>query len=85
MTTGLKLGVFALIVITVLGILALLPQIDIDPDAVTTSEAWAWVIAACYFIPIHTISNILTVVVGLGVFSIIVAVVKTIWSLLPFS
>ena len=85
MSTALKLVVFGIILVAIIAILVLLPSVDIDKDAVISSSAWYWVMAALYFIPTHTVVSILTVVIGIGIFSLIVAVVKTIWDLLPFS
>ena len=84
MSAVLKLVVFAVILAAVIAILIAQPQIDIDKDAVLSSTAWQWVKAAMYFIPTGTVVAILTVVVGIGIWSLIVAVVKTIWDVLPF-
>ena len=84
MSAAIKLVIFAVIIVAVLGILAFLPEISIDKDAVISSSAWSWVKAALYFIPLHTVAAILSVVLGIGIWSIIVSVVKTIWDLLPF-
>ena len=80
-----KVIIFGIILLIVLGILALLPEVDIDEDAVMNSSAWQWVLAAAYFIPTHTVVGILAVVFGMAAGSIIVAVVKTIWDILPFA
>ena len=85
MSAVLKIVVFGIILLAILAILALLPSINIDKDAVISSSAWAWVMAAMYFIPTHTVVAILSVVVGIGIFSLIVAVVKAIWDILPFA
>ena len=84
MSALVKLAVFALILSFVMALLVALPQIDIDKDAVLSSTAWQWVKAAMYFIPTGTAVSILTVVFGIGIWSLIVAVVKTIWDVLPF-
>lgn len=84
MSAAIKLVIFAVIIVAVLGILAFLPEINIDKDAVISSSAWSWVRAALYFIPLHTVVAILSVVLGIGIWSIIVSVVKTIWDVLPF-
>lgn len=84
MSAVLKLAVFALILAAVISLLIALPQVNIDKDAVMSSSAWSWVKAALYFIPTHTVVSILTVVIGIGIWSLIVAVVKTIWDVLPF-
>lgn len=78
-----KIVIFLVLIVVVLGLLAALPAINIDKDAVLSSSAWDWVMAAFYFIPVHTVVSILTVIVGLGVFRILIALVKTIWDLLP--
>lgn len=83
--TILKLAIFGIIIVAVLALLMMLPEIDIDTGAITTSAAWSWVMAAMYFIPTHTVVTILGVVVLLGVWSLIVAVVKVLWDLLPFA
>jgi len=84
-TTLIKLAIFVVVLGIILGILAFLPAIDIDKDAVISSSAWHWVMAALYFLPTHTVISIGSIVVGLGIFSLIVAVVKSIWDVLPFS
>ena len=73
----------AFVVAIVIGLLAALPAISIDVDAVVASSAWHWIRAALYFIPTHTVVMILSVIVALGVFRIIVALVHSIWDLLP--
>lgn len=84
MSAVLKLVIFAVILAAVISILIALPQIDLDKDAVLSSSAWHWVKVAMYFIPTGTVFAILTVVIGIGIWSLIVAVVKTIWDVLPF-
>lgn len=85
MAAVLKFALFAIIFIVVIETLTVLPHVDIDKDAVMSSSAWSWVKAALYFIPTHTVGAILIVVGGAGIWSLIVAVVKTIWDVLPFS
>lgn len=84
MTAVIKLAIFVVVLGIVLGILIFLPNIDIDKDAVISSSAWHWVRAAMYFLPTHTVRIIVSIVVQLGIFSLIVAVVKAIWAVLPF-
>lgn len=81
--TAIKLVIFGLVLVAVLVILASLPHIDISTGEITTSAAWSWIVAAMYFIPTHTVVTILGVVVVVGVWSLIVSVVKTLWDLLP--
>ena len=85
MSAAIKIAIFAIILVAIIAILVLLPSVDIDKDAVVSSSAWYWVVAAMYFIPTHTVVAILSVVVGIGIFSLIVAVVKAIWDILPFA
>jgi len=73
----------AVILVVVFALLMALPTIRIDKDTVIASNAFAYVRAACYFIPTGTCAAILAIIVGLQVFRIIVALVKTIWELLP--
>lgn len=80
-----KAIIFLVIFFVVIGILAVLPQIDLNKDAVISSSAWNWVRAALYFLPIHTCIQIGTVILGFGIWSVIVAVVKTIWDILPMA
>ena len=79
-----RLAIFALILGAVVAALALLPSVAIDTQAVLGSSAWAYVRAALYFLPLHTVLAIVGVVLALGLWSIIVAAVKTIWDVLPF-
>ncbi len=79
----LKVALFAIIIVAVFALLASLPAIVIDVNTVTASTAWTWIRAALYFIPTHTVVAILGIIVALGVFRLIVALVKTIWDLLP--
>lgn len=84
MSAAVKVIIFGVILVAVLAMLVLLPTISLDKDAVISSSAWHWISAALYFIPTHTVVMILTIVVDIGIFSLIVAVVKTIWDVLPF-
>ena len=78
-----KIALFLVIIFIVFGLLMALPAIQINVDAVTSSSAWAWIIAAMYFIPTHTAVTILTILVALWSFRLIIALVKMIWDLLP--
>ncbi len=79
----LKVAIFAALIVVVFGLLAALPAVAIDVNAVVASSAWQWIRAALYFIPTGTVITILQVIVALGVFRIVVALVKTVWDLLP--
>ena len=76
--------IFLIVLVAVIGVLALLPQIEINKDAVIESSAWQWVRAAFYFFPMHTVIEIGTIILGFAIWSIVVAVAKTFWDLLPF-
>lgn len=82
--TVLKIVIATLVIGFVLAALVLLPVIEIDPVAVTSSSAWSWIVAAMYFIPSGTVVTILGLIVAMGVWSLIVAVVKALWDVLPF-
>ena len=78
-----KVLIFAVLIVLVFSLLALLPAITIDVDAVTQSSAWDWIIAAMYFIPTGTCTAILTILVALWSFQLVIALVKMVWDLLP--
>ena len=73
----------AVIVLIVFALLMALPTIRIDSQGAIYSPAFQYVRAALYFIPTGTCAAILTIIVGLQVYRIIVALIKTIWELLP--
>jgi len=75
--------VIAVFVSIVVVLLLALPMITIDTGAIVASSAWSWIRAALYFIPTHTVLLILQIIVALGVFRLIIALVKTIWGMLP--
>ena len=78
-----KLAIFLVLIVVVLSILLLLPTINIDVDAVTASSAFEYIRAGLYFFPVNTVVQIITLTLSLWIFRIILAVVKTIWDLLP--
>jgi len=80
-----KILIFMIVIVVVFGLLAMLPAIEIDQDAVTSSAAWSWIIAAMYFFPVGTVGAILTLIVALWLFRMIVSLVKTLWELLPIA
>lgn len=85
MSAVVKLIIFGVILVVVISLIFALPAISLDKDSIISSSAWYWITSAMYFIPTHTVVSILSVIVSLGIFSLIVAVVKTIWDVLPFS
>ena len=65
------------------GLLSRLPEINIQiPERVFVSAAQYWN-CACYILPMGTIKAIIAILIGLQLFRIAVAVIKTIWDLLP--
>lgn len=78
-----KIAIFLVLLFVVLSALVLLPTINIDVDAVVTSNAFAYIRAAMYFLPVDTVVMIGGLILSLWVFRVIIAVVKVIWDLLP--
>ena len=78
-----KAAIFLVVFVAIIALLAALPAIEIDKDAVVSSSAWSWILAACYFIPMGTVSAIGGIILALWMFRTTVALVRTIWDLLP--
>lgn len=78
-----KLALFVLILVIVLAAFVVLPTIDIDVDAVVSSNAFTYIRAGLYFIPTDTVVTIGTLILALWVFRIIIAFVKVLWDVLP--
>lgn len=74
-----------LVLAIVVSLIATLPTITIDPTAVTTSSAYEYVRAACYFIPANTVLTILTLILAFWVLRVVIALVKMLWDMLPVS
>ena len=80
-----KAILFGVILLVVFALLMALPTIRLDKNIVIASNAFAYVRAAMYFIPTGTCAAILAIILGLQVWRIIVALIKTIWELLPIA
>lgn len=78
-----KLILFAILIVIVLGLMLAMPTISIDSEAVITSNAYSYIRAACYFLPMDTVINILSIIIALWGVRITVAFIKMIWDLLP--
>lgn len=78
-----KFAIFLLIIPIVVTLIVALPTITINTGAVITSSAYSYIRAACYFLPLNTVSIILGLIVSIWVFRIVVAIIKAIWDLLP--
>lgn len=84
MTTVVKIAIFALIFVIVIGFIAMLPTVTIDKDAVVTSSAYQWIRAGLWFLPTGAMVAIFTVQLALWSFRVLVTIVKVIWDMLPF-
>jgi len=80
MLTIIAIIIFSLLIIPI--ILAL-PVINIDVSGVIDSSFYSFIRAAAYFLPMGTISAILSIIFALFVFRILIAVVKAIRNFLP--
>ena len=84
MSTLAKLLLFALAFALVISLIAILPTITIDKDAVVSSSAYQWIRAGLWFLPTSAVVSIATVQLSLWLFRVIVALVKVFWDMLPF-
>lgn len=80
---GIVLGLICTVV--VVPALALLPAINIDANAVISSTFYSYIRAGMYFLPVGTVVTIFGIQLALWVFRIVVAVVRSVWDLLPFT
>ena len=78
-----KALIFVVLFFVVITALVALPTIDIDVDAVVASNAFAYIRAAMYFIPVRTVINILSTLLTIWLFRMIVSFVKMVWDILP--
>ncbi len=78
-----KILIWVIIIAVVFALICAVPVISIDAAAVTSSSAIDFIRVALYFIPVNTVTAILAITMGLWIFRIIVALIKTIWDMLP--
>ena len=78
-----KALIFVVLFFVVITALVALPTIDIDVDAVVASNAFAYIRAAMYFIPVRTVFNILSTLLTIWLFRMLISFVKMIWDILP--
>ena len=83
MSALLKIAIAVFVIAAALALIALLPTLSLDKDSVTSSSAWEWIVAAAYFVPTRTIASIGTAMLALWTWRMVVALVKTLWDLLP--
>ena len=69
-----KIGVVLALFI---GLIAVIPTVRIDTNSAVSSNAFAYIRAALYFVPLDTCSVILRIIMGLWIFRVIVAILKT--------
>lgn len=83
MTTAIIVGL--VVTLVVIPCLIALPTISISFSAVTTSSVYSFIRGAMYFLPVGTIATILGIILALWLFRVLIAVVRTVWALLPFA
>ena len=64
-------------------LLRMLPEISFSADWGTTSTFFGVVRCVLYMLPLNTISAIVGLLLAISGFRVIIAIVKTIWDLLP--
>lgn len=84
MTTVIKVAIFVVIVVIVIGLIAILPTVVIDKNAVITSSAYQWIRAGLWFLPTTAMVAIFAVQISLWLFRLILSIIKVIWDVLPF-
>lgn len=67
------------------GILGLLPDISWDVSTSAFEYFLDIVRVVGYLMPINTVTTIIKLIIALTIFRIIIAVIKTVWDLLPFA
>ena len=60
-----------------------MPDIAINYDSIASSSVFTYIKAGLYFLPMHTVWNIFSLIVALWVLRIIIAVLHTLWASLP--
>lgn len=60
-----------------------MPDIAINYDSIASSSVFTYIKAGLYFLPMHTVWNIFSLMVALWVLRIIIAVLHTLWASLP--
>ena len=78
-----KVATVAILGIIAIPLLLMLPVINIDAVNIIQGNVFGYIRAGLYFLPVGTVARILGISVALFGFRIIVAVVKTVWELLP--
>lgn len=84
MTALVRIAIFTLIFVIVIGFIAMLPTVTINKNAVVTSSAYQWIRAGLWFLPTGAVAAIFVVQLALWSFRVLVAIIKSIWDMLPF-
>lgn len=66
-----------------LPILNHIPAISISANTPITSNVLAYIRCALYFFPMGTVMTIFSLVLGLWILRIVIAILKTIWGVIP--
>lgn len=67
------------------GLTSLLPSISWSVDSSVFRAFFDILSMVGYLLPIPTVVSILQIVIAIGIFKIVVSLIKTIWKLLPFA
>lgn len=66
------------------GILDMLPEIEFTLDASVFSGVLKFLQIIVWVLPCGTILSVLGIQIAIGVFRILISVIKTVWDLIPF-
>lgn len=78
-------AVLELVFKAVEGLLGMLPDVQWNLEGSAFTVFLDYVEMVCYLLPMGTILQIVSIVVGLITFKIVIALIKTIWDLLPLA
>lgn len=67
------------------GLLGMLPDVQWNIEGTAFTVFLDYVEMVCYLLPMGTILQIVSIVVGLITFKIVISLIKTIWDLLPLA
>lgn len=65
--------------------IAAMPAITISASSVISSTFYSYVRAGLYFLPAGTIASICGLQIAFWIFRIVIAVIHSVWALLPFT
>lgn len=76
---------FTLLFNCIRGLLALIPDISWEVNPEVFDSFFSFIHMAGYLLPMQTVIVILGIIFSFNLFKIIIAIIKTIWSVLPFT